>query len=162
MTPCREVSKSNSRFSKPFITVRAFPSHTIDCLQTCELYFQFRAALSLAPFFPLYLVSPDERWILNAPLPLCFKSRGSRGAVMSSTVASTLQQMVMFIVDDVVEEDRRLLASELGSTIPQNRMSRSLNPASHDICVIIQYLCLLQNGERTQILQLEHHNTFAL
>ena len=57
---------------------------------------------------------------------------------MSSTVASTLQQMVMFIVDDVVddvvEEDCHLLASELGSTIPQNRMSRSLNPASHDIC----------------------------
>jgi hypothetical protein len=71
-------------------------------------------------------------------------------------------KLVMFIVDDVVEEDRRLLASELGSTILQNRSSLSLNLASRDVYVIIQDLCLLQNGERTQILQLEHHNTFAL
>ena len=62
----------------------------------------------------------------------------------------------------VVEEDRGLLASELGTTILQNRTSRLLNPSSRDVYVIIQDLCLLQNGKRTQVLQLEHHNTFAL
>ena len=84
------------------------------------------------------------------------------GGVVSPTAAATLQQLVMFIVDDVVEEDHRLLASELGTTILQDRTSRSLDPASRDVYAIIQRLCLLQNRERTQILQLEHHNTFAL
>ena len=81
---------------------------------------------------------------------------------MSSTAVATLQQVVMFIVDNVVEEDCGLLASELGTTILQNRTSRLLNPSSRDVYVIIQDLCLLQNGKHTQVLQLEHHNTFAL
>jgi hypothetical protein len=35
-------------------------------------------------------------------------------AVVSSTAAATLRQLVMFIVDKIVEEDRRmLLANEL-------------------------------------------------
>ena len=61
---------------------------------------------------------------------------------MSSTAVTTLQQLVMFIVDDVVE-DRGLLTSELGTIIPRNRTSRLLNPALRDVYVIIQDLCLL-------------------
>ena len=38
-----------------------------------------------------------------------FKLHGSRMAAVSPTRAATLRQLVMFIVDKVVEEDRRML-----------------------------------------------------
>ena len=38
---------------------------------------------------------------------LCFKLQESRIAVVSSTAAATLRQLVMFVVDKVVDEDRR-------------------------------------------------------
>jgi hypothetical protein len=47
-------------------------------------------------------------------LLLCSKLHESRTAVVSSTAAAALRQLVTFVVDKVVEEDRRLLlASEL-------------------------------------------------
>ena len=83
---------------------------------------------------------------------------------MSSTAAATLRQLVMFVVDKVVEEDRRLLlASELESITLPDGTTRSLGPAARDAFAIFEDLCLLGNGERPQFLQLEHlHKTFAL
>ena len=51
--------------------------------------------------------------------PLCFKLH-SRIAVVSSTVAVTLRQLVMFVINKIIEEDHRmLLANELESiTLP--------------------------------------------
>ena len=47
-------------------------------------------------------------------LLLCLKLHEFRTAVVSPTAAATLRQLAMFVVDKVVEEDRRmLLASEL-------------------------------------------------
>ncbi|KAH8990427.1 hypothetical protein EDB86DRAFT_3244911 [Lactarius hatsudake] len=42
-------------------------------------------------------------------LLLCFKLHESRTAVVSSTATAILRQLVMFVVDKVVKEDRRLL-----------------------------------------------------
>ena len=83
---------------------------------------------------------------------------------MSSTAAATLRQLVMFVVDKVVEEDRRLLlANELESVTLPDGNTQTLGPAARDIFAILEDLCLLGNGERPQFLQLDHlHKTFAL
>ena len=44
-------------------------------------------------------------------LLLSFKLHESRTAAVSSTAARTPRQLVMFVVDEVVEADRRLLLS---------------------------------------------------
>ena len=85
---------------------------------------------------------------------------------MSSTVTTTLGQLIMFVFDNLkaVEEDHRLLlASELESiTLPGGTML-SLGPAACDAFAIFEDLCLLGNGERQQFLQLGYlHKTFAL
>jgi len=83
---------------------------------------------------------------------------------VSSTAAATLRQLVMFVVDKVVEEDRRLLlASELESITLPDGTTQSLGPAARDTFAIFEDLCLLGNGERPQFLELEYlHKTFAL
>jgi hypothetical protein len=84
--------------------------------------------------------------------------------VVSSTAAATLRQLVMFVVDKVVEEDRRmLLANELESITLPDGTTQALGPAARDTFAIFEDLCLLGNGERPQFLQLEYlHKTFAL
>ena len=83
---------------------------------------------------------------------------------MSSTAAATLRQLVMFIVDKVIEEDRRLLlASELESITLPDGTTRSLGPAARATFVIFEDLCLLGNGGCPQFLELDYlHKTFAL
>ena len=84
--------------------------------------------------------------------------------MVSSTAAATLRQLVMFVVDKVVEEDRRmLLANELESITLPDGTTQALGPAARDAFAIFEDLCLLGNGERPQFLQLEYlHKTFAL
>lgn len=70
----------------------------------------------------------------------------------------------MFVVDKVVEEDRRmLLANELESVTLPGGTTQTLGPAARDAFAIFEDLCLLGNGESPQFLQLEYlHKTFAL
>ena len=72
-------------------------------------------------------------------LELCFKHHGSRRAVVSSHGGNDLRQLVMFVIDEVVEEDRRLLlACELESSTLQDRTSGSLSPAPPDVYVTLR------------------------
>jgi len=89
-------------------------------------------------------------------LLLCSKLHESRTAIVSSTAAATLRQLVMF-----VEEDRRLLlAIELESIPLPDGTTRSLGP---DAFAIFEDLYLLGNDERPQFLHLEYlHKAFAL
>jgi len=75
-----------------------------------------------------------------------------------------LQQLVMFVIDKVVEEDcRLLLASELESITLPDGTTRSLGPAVRDTFAIFEDLCLLGNGECPQLLELDYlHKMFAL
>lgn len=103
-------------------------------------------------------------YAVKQALLLCFKLHESRTAVVSSTAAATLRQLVMFVVDKVVEEDRRmLLANELESITLPDGTTQTLGPAARDAFAIFEDLCLLGNGEDPQFLQLEYlHKTFAL
>ena len=82
---------------------------------------------------------------------------------MSSTAAATLRQLVMFVVDKIVVEDRWILfASEPEPITLPNDTRRSLGPAACDT-FIFQDLCLLVNGEPLRFLRLKClHKTFTL
>jgi hypothetical protein len=70
----------------------------------------------------------------------------SLGRLCSSTAAA-LRQLVMFVVDKVVEEDRRmLLVNELESIT----LLDTTTQAFRDAFAIFKDLCLLDNGGRPQ------------
>ncbi|KAJ3522926.1 hypothetical protein NM688_g8802 [Phlebia brevispora] len=103
--------------------------------------------------------------LLEEALLLCFKLQESRIAVVSSTAAATLRQLVMFVVDKVVDEDRRDdLPQDLFTevTVPDGT-TKPLGPSARDAFAVFQDLCLLANGERPLFLKLEFlRKTFAL
>ena len=70
----------------------------------------------------------------------------------------------MFVVDKVVEEDRRiLLANELESITLPDETTQAFCPATYDAFVIFKGLSLLGNDKRPQYLRLEYlHKTFTL
>lgn len=105
-------------------------------------------------------------------LLLCFKLQESRIAVVSSTAAATLRQLVMFVFDKMVLEDR--LADEAQSTEPDGSevmtliplpdgTTMLLGPSTRDAFSVFEDLCLLANSEKPHFLKLDFlHKTFAL
>ncbi|KAI0773083.1 hypothetical protein BD413DRAFT_603507 [Trametes elegans] len=103
--------------------------------------------------------------LLGDALLLCFKLQESRIAVVSSTAAATLRQLVMFVVDKVVDEDRRddLPQSEKLEAVLPNGATTKLGPSAHDAYAVFEDLCLLANSEHPRFLKLETlRKTFAL
>ncbi|KAI0030497.1 hypothetical protein K488DRAFT_54152 [Vararia minispora EC-137] len=100
--------------------------------------------------------------LLADALLVCFKLHESRIAVVSSTAAATLRQLVMFVVDKVVEEDRRETEDLEETTLPDGA-TRALGPSARDAFAVVQDLCLLANSEKPHFLELDFlHKTFAL
>ncbi|KAF7416059.1 hypothetical protein PC9H_002319 [Pleurotus ostreatus] len=101
--------------------------------------------------------------LLGDALLLCFKLQESKIAVVSSTAAATLRQLVMFIVDKMVDED---LKGSSATTIPTHLpdgSTKSLAPSARDAFSVFEDLCLLANSEKPNFLKLESlHKTFAL
>ena len=102
---------------------------------------------------------------LYEALLLCFRLQESRIAVVSSTAAATLRQLVMFVVDKVVDEDRRDELTEdvkIEAILP-NGTSTKLGPSAHDAYAVFEDLCLLANSEHPRFLKLDSlRKTFAL
>jgi hypothetical protein len=111
-------------------------------------------------FNPFALLIP----LLQALL-LCFKLQESKIAVVSSTAAATLRQLVMFVFDKMVDEDRRDdpdTAQWIEMNLP-NGTTKSLGPSARDAFSVFEDLCLLANSEKPNFLKLEFlHKTFAL
>ncbi|KAF9484605.1 hypothetical protein BDN70DRAFT_825412 [Pholiota conissans] len=119
--------------------------------------------VSLVPNFPAI-----HGELLGDALLLCFKLQESRIAVVSSTAAATLRQLVMFVVDKMVLEDRIAESEEIPSsnlspvTLPDGT-TKLLGPSAKDAYSVFEDLCLLTNGEKPNFLKLEFlHKTFAL
>ncbi|KAJ7911535.1 hypothetical protein B0H13DRAFT_2009133, partial [Mycena leptocephala] len=116
--------------------------------------------LSLVTNFPAVHGS-----LLGEALLLCFKLQESKIAVVSSTAAATLRQLVMFVFDKMVDEDRRDdpdAAQWLEMKLP-NGTTKSLGPSARDAFSVFEDLCLLANSEKPNFLKLEFlHKTFAL
>ncbi|KAF7340848.1 Protein MON2 [Mycena sanguinolenta] len=116
--------------------------------------------LSLVTNFPAVHGS-----LLGEALLLCFKLQESKIAVVSSTAAATLRQLVMFVFDKMVDEDRRDDADTsqwVDMNLP-NGTTKSLGPSARDAFSVFEDLCLLANSEKPNFLKLEFlHKTFAL
>ncbi|EPQ52984.1 hypothetical protein GLOTRDRAFT_139951 [Gloeophyllum trabeum ATCC 11539] len=103
--------------------------------------------------------------LLGDALLSCFKLQESRIAVVSSTAAATLRQLVMFVVDKVVDEDNQeeldhKLLEEI--TLPDGS-NKLLRPSARDAFAVFEDLCLLANAEKPHFLRLDHlHKTLAL
>ena len=83
--------------------------------------------------------------------------------MVSSTAAATLRQLVMFVVDKVVEEDKREAFSDVEDMYLPDGTTRALSPSACDAFAVFEDLCLLANSERPHFLKLEFlHKTFAL
>ena len=83
--------------------------------------------------------------------------------MVSSTAAATLRQLVMFVVDKVVEEDKREVPGDVEDVQLPNGTTKSLGPSARDAFAVFEDLCLLANSERPYFLKLEFlHKTFAL
>lgn len=118
----------------------------------------------------------DVRWLCSSlicsiltlcpqALLLCFKLQESRIAVVSSTAAATLRQLVMFVLDKMVDEDRRDDPEPLpfSETLLPDGTTKNLGPSAHDAFSVFEDLCLLANSEKPNFLKLEFlHKTFAL
>ncbi|KAJ7641694.1 hypothetical protein FB45DRAFT_900796 [Roridomyces roridus] len=103
--------------------------------------------------------------LLGEALLLCFKLQESKIAVVSSTAAATLRQLVMFVFDKMVDEDRRDdpdTTQWIDMKLP-NGTSKNLGPSARDAFSVFEDLCLLANSEKPNFLKLEFlHKTFAL
>ena len=89
----------------------------------------------------------------------------SRIAVVSSTAAATLRQIVMFIIDKVVEEDRndKVETIQLTEISLPDDSKVSLGPSAVDAYSVVEDLCLLANIEKPHFLKLGSlPKTFAL
>ncbi|PCH34907.1 hypothetical protein WOLCODRAFT_27538 [Wolfiporia cocos MD-104 SS10] len=103
--------------------------------------------------------------LLGEALLLCFRLQESRIAVVSSTAAATLRQLVMFVVDKVVDEDRRdeVDVRALADVALPNGGMKALGPSAQDTFAVFEDLCLLANAERPHFLKLDSlRKTFAL
>ncbi|KIY67422.1 hypothetical protein CYLTODRAFT_422528 [Cylindrobasidium torrendii FP15055 ss-10] len=101
---------------------------------------------------------------LGDALLLCFKLVESRIAVVSSTAAATLRQLVMFVVDKMVDEDRLEIEPEEAYPVDlPDGTSIQLHPSAYDSFSVLSDLCLLANSEAPSFLKLSSlPKTFAL
>jgi hypothetical protein len=109
----------------------------------------------------------DARFLISCPqaLLLCFKLHESRTAVVSSTAAATLRQLVMFVVDKVAEEDKRMdtPSPSLTNVELPDGTSIPMRPSACDAYAVFEDLCLLANSEQPNYLKLNAlPKTFAL
>lgn len=101
--------------------------------------------------------------LLGDALLLCFKLQESRIAVVSSTAAATLRQLVMFVVDKVVDEERTGPPEATEEVTLPDGSTKKLTASSCDAYAVFEDLCLLANAERPNFLKLEFlRKTFAL
>ena len=98
-------------------------------------------------------------------LLLCFKLQESKIAVVSSTAAATLRQLVMFVVDKMVVEDAddAIPPTQLSEIRLPDGTTKPLGPSARDAFSVFEDLCLLANAEKPHFLKLDLlHKTFAL
>jgi hypothetical protein len=82
---------------------------------------------------------------------------------MSPAAVAILHQLVMFVVDKVIEEDRRmLLNNKLESITLLDITTQAFGPTTRNAIAIFEDLCLLDDGGHPQFQQLKYfHKTFA-
>ncbi|KIM30394.1 hypothetical protein M408DRAFT_21910 [Serendipita vermifera MAFF 305830] len=96
-------------------------------------------------------------------LLLCFRLQESRIAVVSSTAAATLRQLVMFVFEKVLSKKETDPPESLTTVRLPDGTSANLNSSEVDAYYVFEDLCLLANTESPNFLKIESlPKTFAL
>ncbi|KAG9008257.1 hypothetical protein FRB94_013617 [Tulasnella sp. JGI-2019a] len=118
---------------------------------------QLKVLQTLLSLLTNYTDVHDE--LLGDALLLCFRLQESRIAVVSSTAAATLRQLVMFVFDKVVEADNKygpeVIVDEASNTELPDGSVVALHPSAKDAFFVFQDLCLLANSEKARFLKLQ-------
>ncbi|KAK6495314.1 hypothetical protein TWF481_003339 [Arthrobotrys musiformis] len=176
----RELSRKPS-FPSPFILACAskHPRLTamgISCLQRLivakalaqarlkEVLDAFRDAVTLGPDIQLKILqalpsllqnyaSNIKGKYLEETLAICSSLQGTKVAVVNSTAAATLQQLIISVFDKVAAEDDK--ASEIATSedVSVDGETISLRPAAADAYRVFQDLCLQTEGQKPQHVQ---------
>ncbi|KZT05808.1 uncharacterized protein LAESUDRAFT_779842 [Laetiporus sulphureus 93-53] len=152
------------------IALKAVPQSTVPLIVTTMndcvnqgVDIQLRILQTLLSLITNFLAVHSE--LLGDALLLCFKLQESRIAVVTSTAAATLRQLVMFVVDKVVDEDHRdeVEVSSMTETTLPNGKTKALGPSALDAFAVFQDLCLLADAEHPHFLKPNVlRKTFAL
>ena len=80
----------------------------------------------------------------------------SRIVVVSLTAAATLRQLVAFVIDKVVDEDRRdeVNPSDYTEVVLPDGTHKTLRPSALGVYAVVKDLCLLVNKEKSHFLKL--------
>ncbi|KAF5376165.1 hypothetical protein D9757_009328 [Collybiopsis confluens] len=101
--------------------------------------------------------------LLGDALLVCFKLQESKIAVVASTAAATLRQLVMVVMDKMVAEGDAQDKGKWQVEGDSEDDSESFGPSAKDAYAVFEDLCLLANSERPNFLKLEFlPKTFAL
>ncbi|KAG8906680.1 hypothetical protein FRB99_006381 [Tulasnella sp. 403] len=150
------------------IAIRAVPQSSIPMIVTTMgeslsqgVDIQLKVLQTLLSLLTNYTGVHDE--LLGDALLLCFRLQESRIAVVSSTAAATLRQLVMFVFDKVVDSDKAPSNGPEVLTHLPDGTSVDLSPSARDAFSVFEDLCLLANSERPNFLKLQVlPKTFAL
>ncbi|KAK6531380.1 hypothetical protein TWF281_008187 [Arthrobotrys megalospora] len=176
----RELSRKPS-FPSPFILACAskhvrLTAMGISCLQRLivakalaqarlkEVLDAFRDAVSLGPDIQLkilqalpsllqnYASSIKGRY-LEDTLAICSSLQGTKVAVVNSTAAATLQQLIISVFDKVAAEDDKASEIPTSEDVSIDGETISLRPAAADAYRVFQDLCLQTEGQKPQHVQ---------
>ncbi|KAF3201578.1 hypothetical protein TWF679_011320 [Orbilia oligospora] len=176
----RELSRKPS-FPSPFILACAskHPRITamgIGCLQRLivakalaqsrlrEVLDAFRDAVSLGPDIQLKILqalpsllqnyaSNIKGKYLEDTLAICSSLQGTKVAVVNSTAAATLQQLITSVFDKVAAEDDKASEIPTSEEVSVDGETISLRPAAADAYRVFQDLCLQTEGQKPQHVQ---------
>ncbi|KAK6363660.1 hypothetical protein TWF730_001081 [Orbilia blumenaviensis] len=176
----RELSRKPS-FPSPFILACAskHPRLTamgLSCLQRLivakalaqarlkEVLDAFRDAVSLGPDIQLKILqalpsllqnyaSNIKGKYLEDTLAICSSLQGTKVAVVNSTAAATLQQLIISVFDKVAAEDDKASEIPTSEDVSVDGETISLRPAAADAYRVFQDLCLQTEGQRPQHVQ---------
>ncbi|EPS40721.1 hypothetical protein H072_5374 [Dactylellina haptotyla CBS 200.50] len=129
-----------------------------------EVLDAFRDAVTLGPDIQLKILqalpsllqnyaASIEGPYLEEALTICSSLQGTKVAVVNSTAAATLQQLIISVFDKVASEDDK--ASEIPTTgdVSIDGETISLRPAAIDAYKVFQDLCLQTEGQKPQHVQ---------
>ncbi|KAK6335574.1 hypothetical protein TWF696_002344 [Orbilia brochopaga] len=110
---------------------------------------QLKILQALPPLLQNYASSISGRH-LEETLAICSSLQGTKIAVVNSTAAATLQQLIISVFDKVSAEDDQ--ASEIApcETVSIDGETIPLRPAAADAFRVFQDLCLQTEGQRPQ------------
>ncbi|EJU01163.1 hypothetical protein DACRYDRAFT_22928 [Dacryopinax primogenitus] len=150
-----------SRLISPSFAPRIISTLSTDCL-TGGVDIQLKVLQTLLSLLTAFSDVSGE--LLAEALLACFKLHESKAAVVSSTAAATLRQLVILVFDKVADEDQNGSAEAAFKSVQlPDGTNIPLRPFARDAYLIFSDLLLLVNSQKAYFLHLTSlSKTFTL